>query len=119
VVLFFDHFEEATEEVTYWLRRHVLGLHLEEAAEFPNLWIIVAGRRVPFQDEVDQWRHVLRAHLVRPLPDEAIYLFWVDKRGLDPAHVSVIVPASGGNPQLLFLMANNFAKALGREQADE
>ena len=110
LVLFVDHYEEATEEVATWLRRQVLGLHIDGDGEFANLWIVVSGRKVPLQDEVDRWRSVLTDLSLGPLDNEAIYLFWVEKRGLDPANVAVVGRLSAGYPQLLYLMAANWAQ---------
>ena len=111
IVLFIDHYEEATQELGTWLYRHLLSLHLDGTDWSANLWIIVGGRRVPLQDEVERWQHVLRDRLLGPLDDDAIYVYWVNKRGLDPDPLGVISKLSGGNPQMLYLMANNWQHA--------
>ncbi len=112
VVLFFDHFENATEDVASWLRRQLLSLQLEDAGACPNLWLVVAGCQAPLQDERDLWYHVMCDQDIGPLAEDAISLFWVGKRRLDPASLPVITRASGGNPWLLSVMANNFGASM-------
>lgn len=111
LILFLDHFEEATQEVAEWARQQLLGPHLDGLEGFANLWLIVGGQRVPLQEEAAQWRHILRARQLGPLPEEAIRAFWTEKRGLDAASLIFAIQASGGNPQLLTMMANNFEDA--------
>jgi hypothetical protein len=111
IVLFIDHYEEATQELSEWLYRHMLSLHLDGVTWCTNLWIVVSGRRVPLEDEADRWQHVLRDRLLGPLDEEAIYVYWVNKRGLDPNPLAIISKASGGNPQMLYMMANNWQHA--------
>jgi len=69
----------------------------------------MAGRQVPTPNELQD---IFRAHTLEPLGEESIQVFWREKRGLDPGHLPTIVPASGGNPQILFTMANNIEMSL-------
>ncbi len=116
VVLFFDHFEDATGRVPAWLQEHVLTLHLKGSDEFSNLWSVIAGRRVPLQDEVDAYCHRLSSLDIGPLPEEAILLYWVDACGLDRAIVKAFIQGSGGNTQMLCLCLKNYAQAPRAEQ---
>lgn len=118
LVVFFDHFEEATDEVVHWLRRQVIGLHFTGADSFSNLWLVVAGLNQPFHSERHHWGHVFQTRRIEPLEYEAIQMFWVDKRGLDPANLSQVARLSGGNPRSLFFMANNAGEySAGRQPA--
>jgi hypothetical protein len=117
VVLFFDHYEEAKRRVPGWLREHVLALGLTESREFPNLWTIVAGERVPLQDEVDAWSHRLGSLEIGPLPEEAVLLFWVDKCRLDRATVAKCIEDSKGNTAALCLILKRCAQARKPEDA--
>ena len=61
LLLFFDHYESAKEPVTHWLRRDILSLQIDEVDDdYAHLWITVAGRAVPLQEEIDMlarsWR---------------------------------------------------------------
>jgi hypothetical protein len=115
VVIFVDHYEEAAEPVRRWLIQQLLNIPLVDDDLCENLWIVVSGKQVPFQDQIDQWRHLLRCHRLPPLSPEEIRAFWIDKRQLDPAQVMVIALASGGNPGLLFMMANNVQNATRKD----
>lgn len=115
LVLFFDHFEEAAEQVACWFRSRILNLYREAGGTCHSLWLVIAGRQVPLQSEVNQWRNLLQQQQIGPLPPQAIYLYWVEKRRLDPTSVSIIVNACGGNPGLLAAMADNTEQALKRE----
>ncbi|MBI1294541.1 AAA family ATPase [bacterium] len=115
VMIFVDHFEEAPEPVRRWLIQQLLNIPLVDEDLCENLWIVVSGKQVPYQDQIDQWRHLLRFHRLPPLSNEEIQAFWIDKRQLDPAQVMVIALASGGNPGLLFMMANNMQNATRKD----
>lgn len=115
VMIFVDHFEEASEPVRRWLLQQLLNIPLVDEDLCENLWIVVSGKQVPYQDQIDQWRHLLRRHRLPPLSPEEIQSFWIDKRQLDPAQVMVIAMASGGNPGLLFMMANNMQNATRKD----
>ena len=114
VVLFVDHFEKATEEVAAWLQQHLLEPLLEGEEEFRNLWLVIAGDRVPLQDEAYRWRHVVRSQKIGPLMEDAIRAFWVEKRNLDPSALMFVQQATLGKPDLLFMIANNFAFSMQR-----
>ncbi len=118
VILFFDHFEEATTLVSGWVSDYFLNLILEETGEFSNLWVIVVGRKVPLQDEIDNWRHILWSQQLDSLPDEAIYLVWIDRRGLDKDTVDKFIKGAKGNTKLLFLFLHNYAGRTETEQGD-
>jgi len=119
MVLFFDHFEDATTPVGEWLCQHILRLHLEEIGEYPNLWIVVAGRTVPLQEEVEHLSPVIRYLQVEPLSEEAITLFWVHLHRLDPDKLVEVIQASQGNPQRLVAEAYKAVQAAIREKTDE
>lgn len=118
LVLFFDHFEQASSAAGLWLRRQLLGLHLEGggngAGGFDKLWVVVAGRSLPLQDEITSWRHRLELQPLAPFPREVIALFWVEKRGLGIEVVDNAGDLSGGIPGVLALMADNWEARHGR-----
>jgi len=118
VILFFDHYEESTESVSNWLDDHVLDLYQENTREITKLWVVVAGQKLPLQDKVDEWRHLIRSQDIAPLGKEFIYLFWVDRKGLDKADVDKFILGSGENTKILFMILENFAKASRPEGSD-
>lgn len=117
VVLFFDHYEHATEAVDEWFHSHVLHLHRTADGDFSNLWLIVTGRQVPLQDQVDEWR-TLREVELGPLPEEDVVLFCVSSLGLDEAFVTRLINESSGNTKLLFLRLRGHVRQSGTEGAD-
>lgn len=114
VILFFDHFEKATQEVKAWLEQHLLEPLLEGEDAFRHLWLVMAGEHVPLQNQASRWRHVLRSLEIGPLMEDAIRLFWVEKRQLDPSALMFVNQATLGKPELLFMIANNFAFSMER-----
>lgn len=121
LVVLLDHLskepgQQATAEVTQWLRYSLIAWLLEEPEAFANLRLVVAGRQPPFGTDVEQWRYLAGSEVVRPLLPEAVRQFWVDRRRLDETHLPGFIEVSGGNPGLLFLMANN-SEAARRKMA--
>lgn len=114
LILFIDHYELAGKVAQRWLIDQLLALPLYDGDLCENLWVVVGGQQVPFQEQIDQWRHVLQRYTLPPLTQEEVHLFWAEKRKLDPAQTMIIALTSGGNPGLLFMMANNFQDALSR-----
>lgn len=114
VVLFFDHFEKATQEVATWLEQYLLEPLLDGKEAFRHLWLVMAGERVPLQNQASRWRHVLRSLEIGPLMEDAIRLFWVEKRQLDPSALMFVKQATLGKPELLFMIANNFSFSMER-----
>jgi hypothetical protein len=82
LVICLDHVDEATPPVASWVRHQVLRLLLEEADTYANLWIVVAGREVPLRERADELRHLLYLQEVGPLVEEAIRIYWIEKRHL-------------------------------------
>lgn len=116
LVLFFDHFEKATENVANWLHSEILNLFLESPGDFPNLWVVIAGHEVPFQNEADRLRHILHLEEVGPFEKEAVHTYWKEKRKLDltKLSLSLLMDLCLGKPQTLCLIANNYEISLGR-----
>jgi hypothetical protein len=111
LMLIFDHFEEAMKTVPAWLQNQVLGIHTEGEGGFSNLWLLVSGDRVPFQDRLADYTDRLCAQPVGPLPDDAIYLYWCDQRGLDRTYVATSLRASKHNTRLLFMFCRNILES--------
>jgi hypothetical protein len=102
VILFFDHFEKATDTVIEWFRDHVLHVHRPGSRGFGNLWIVVAGRKVPLQHQADAWERTLISEEIGPLPRDDVVKLW-RALGLDEAVVDEKIKESGANTKLLFL----------------
>lgn len=111
VLLFFDHFEKAKVPIIQWMRHHLLNMHVEATDRQPDFWILIASRRLPYADETPGWRFVLHTQMVEPLTEEAVRLYWVEKRKLGPDIPADILQECGGNPLLLFWLAEDVATA--------
>lgn len=119
LVLFIDHFEQASTEIKIWLRQHILGLHLDGDGNgrFAKLWVVLAGRSVPLQEETMRWRHRLDFQPLQPFSREIVAVFWVEKRGLGVKVVDNALDLSDGIPGLLAMMADNWEARHGRGDA--
>ncbi|KAA3665260.1 MAG: hypothetical protein DWQ04_01525 [Chloroflexi bacterium] len=116
LVLFFDHFEKTTEDVANWMHDEILKLILEPSEDYSNLWVVIAGQRVPFEKEADHLRHILHLMEVGPFEKEVVHTYWKEKRKLDSAKLSpsLLWDLCRGKPQDLCLIANNYEISLGR-----
>ena len=122
LILFFDHLtrlrgQQATVPVASWLRDELLAWQFDQPETFANLWLVFAGRLPPFGNEIDRWQRVADTFIVRPFEPAVIEKFWVQVRRLDPSHLQGLIPASGGNPGLLTMMADNYESSAGGETA--
>lgn len=116
VILFFDHFEDATPEIKDWIQNYLLNLLQRDG--FRRLWFVIAGRDVPQQKQDEAWRFV-HSQEIGPLTEDAMRLFWVEKCQLDPDRLMEAMEQSGGNPGLLVMIAKSHASSIGRAQASE
>ena len=106
LVICLDHVDEATQPVASWVRHQVLRLLLEEADTYTNLWIVVVGREVPMREQANEWRHLLYVQEVGPLVEEAIRIYWIEKRHLDPEQLAEVITGCRGNALALTRKAN-------------
>ena len=103
--------QQATNEIKEWLHHTLLSWLISKPEDFANLWLVIAGRQLPFAEDVDEWRYFAISQPVEPLLPEAIEEFVIRLRGLEASNLAIFIKASGGNPGLMFLMANNLANA--------
>jgi AAA ATPase domain len=115
VILFFDHFEDATTTVSCWVSEFLLDLVLEDTGGFSNLWIVVSGCKVPLQDKADDFQQVLCTQQIEFLPDEAVYEVWLDKFKGDKSTIDMFIKGAGGNTKILFLILKNYVANLPTE----
>jgi hypothetical protein len=106
LVICLDHVDEATQPVASWVRHQVLRLLLEEADAYTNLWIVVVGREVPLRERADELRHLLYLQEVGPLVEEAIRIYWIEKRHLGAEQLAEVIVACRGNALALTRRAN-------------
>lgn len=118
VILFFDHFEQTTGVVDRWVNEQVLDLQKDPGGAFQNMWVVIAGRTVPLQDQVEEWRNILRSQRIGPLQDDVIFMFWVDRCGLDRTIVDAFIKGSKRNTKLLFMMLLNYAESTATQVTD-
>ncbi len=115
MIVFLDHFDEAAQEVAEWLTERLLGCHLQEAARFANLWIVVAGRQVILGDATDDWSEVAETQELAGLQREAIETYWIERRSRSAVDLEDAIRESGGNPQLLVMRASDAGVSLHGE----
>lgn len=118
VIMFFDHFEEATGAVSRWFKAQVLEHYYEDPGRLANLWIVMIGRTVPLLNEIDEWRDVLRSMPIKPLPDKDILAFWADKHGLEKSTVRESIADAAGNTRLLFTSLKELVDSMENRQSN-
>ena len=108
IVFLFDSWQWAATDVGAWLGQHLLSWILDKT--LPGAVGIVAG----LERAHDQWPPPrFRPVALPPLPEEAVRIYWVEKRRLPPEDVENIIKYTGGHPQLLALLADRQAETKG------
>jgi hypothetical protein len=107
LVLLLNSWHQTTTEMRNWLSHN--PLYWIAAKELSLAVAVVAGEEVPDLQRLP--RRIGRV-ILRGLPNDAVHVYWIEKRGLPPEDVPNIITYSRGLPMLLAMIADQREIAL-------
>ena len=101
IAFLFDSWELAPTATRDWLSANLFAWALDK--ELPKGVVIVAGFQVPY---VSRLQIRVESLMLTYLSEEAVRIYWVEKRGLSPEEVPHITRLTHGKPSAVAMLAD-------------
>ena len=117
LVLFFDTYQEASDESQKWIE----GQLLARLDKTPAVVVVIAGQKIPAHDK-HAWRILAEARELRSIETVQDWLEYSERRWRNPNvnadHVQALTLATGGNPGQLSALLEAMVSRLQTDSGD-